>query len=279
MKQVLKSNRDGSEQILIGKVIWKEKPARKRDRRVEWKFSIEVMRLREIERVIRHRHNRGIPDPAGTDDYDSCVAYIYAVATTPRSQSVVDWCKTWAPWISDDELLDLVCTVGRRKYMLGAEATAKLLHVTMKERNALGLKTIGACDLSSEDRKAVAKELKRERDRSRQERKRREQGMLNRSSQEATTLAATKPWEAEGISRRTWFYRQKRPCTEVSRVEVHTNGDTPVQTIIASVPNPQMKIGQSRAAGLVAGLGDHPPAGFQGAGPHGSGEKMEGEAA
>lgn len=273
MKATQKTKRDGSAQVMFGNVIWREKPSRKRDRRMEWKFSIEIMRLREIELIIRHRHQRGIPDPAGTDDYDSCVAYIYAVATTPRSQSVVSWCQTWAPWISDEELLELVSSVGRRKYMLGADPVARLLHVTSSERDLLGLKTIGACDQSPEDRKQAAKDLKRERDRARQETKRRSAGMQNRQSQQAETLEKTKPWEVEGISRRAWFYRQKKRCTPVSRVEVISIGDCRVQS------THQEHKDQARVAGLMSGLGGDPPAGFQGAAPHGSSDKRRGKAA
>lgn len=70
MRATTKTNRDGSEQVLLGKLILKEKPARKRDRRVDWQFSLETLRLREIEAVIRHRHGNGIPDPNGSDDVD-----------------------------------------------------------------------------------------------------------------------------------------------------------------------------------------------------------------
>lgn len=267
MKAFQKSVKGGAERVMLGKAVLKERPSRKRDG-VNWKFSIEFMRLREIENLIRYRHQRGIPDPTGTDDFESCFAYIFAVATTPRSQSVVSWCQTWAPWYSDEALLELVSGVGRRKYMLGADAVAKLLHVTMKERDALGFKTIGACDLSADDRKAVAKDLKRERDRSRQERRRRSVGMIDRQSQQAETLENTKPWELEGISRRAWFYRQKKLCTEVSRVEDITNGDSRVQSSKAASFD-TVHMDQFRAAGLIVGLGDHPPAELQEAAPHG----------
>lgn len=277
MKTTYRKARDGSRQVLFGKVIMKEQPNRKRDPRFQWQFSLEMMRLREIEAVIRHRHIRGIPDPEGTDDKELCLAYIHAVATTPRSQSAVDWCKTWAPWISDEEILEIVRMSRGRKYMLGAESVAKMLHVTMKERDALRLKTIGACDVPEEERKAISKQIKRERDRVRQQDARQEKGTVPRQSYEAASAEHLKPWEAEGVSRRTWY---RHRGTGPSRVDIYRNGDTLVPTDedhlqkqqICTPADTQTNIHQARAAGLMVGLGDHPPAGLQGAAPHGNGD-------
>ena len=282
MKVSTKTRRDGSEQVLLGKVIMKEKPARKRASRQDWQFSREFLRVREIEDVIRYRHGSVIPDPTGTDDVDSCLAYLRAVAMTPRSQDVASWSSKWAPW-ADPVTVQSIAKLGNgRKWMLKADAVAKLLDVTMSLRTVLGLHTIGACDMATAERKDLAKANKRERDKARQERKRRELGMVDRKSQQAQTLASTKPWEAEGISRRTWFYRQKRDCTAMSPVGIKRKGDTPVQP--ASQPDlpptpPQILIGQSRAAGLIAGLGDHSPAGLQGAAPHGRSDTIDEDAA
>lgn len=282
MKATTKKKRDGSEQVMLGKVIMKEKPARKRARRQDWQYSRELQRIREIEKLIRHRHGAMIPDPAGTDDVEMCLAYPRAIALTPRSQDVESWCRKWAPWIDPVTLHTLAALGVNRRWMIKADAVAKMLMVTMADRSKLGLRTIGACDMTTAERKDLAKANKRERDKNRQECKRRNLGMVDRKSQQAHTLAATKPWEAEGISRRTWFYRQKRDCTATSRVEINRNGDTSVQP--ASQPDlppapPQVQIGQSRVAGLSGGLGHHAPAGLQGAAPHGNGDTRDEEAA
>src|SRR5690606_8887235 len=78
-------------------------------------------------------------------------------------------------------------------------------------------KTIGACDVSDAGRAVLAMNAKRERDRQRSEKKRRAQGATVRAEYEAKSLSATKPWEAEGISRRTWYRRNSG--TGASRVE------------------------------------------------------------
>jgi len=44
---------------------------------------------------------------------------------------------------------------------------------------------------------------------------RRRQGVVERSSYEAASLEQAKPWEAEGISRRSWYRRRKPAGTGV----------------------------------------------------------------
>ena len=254
----------------------KERPSRKRAKPHDMAYSIENHRMREIEKIIRHRHGRGIPDPAGTDDVDLCHAYLQAVASTPDSQSASSWALVWAPW-ADPVLLDLLdrSASGRSK-MPPADAVAKMLYVRMAERTLLGLKTIGACDISRHARELSAKERKRERDRNRQEQKRRASGRVDRSSYEATSLTSLKPWEQEGISRRTW---ERRRVASLSRIDISTNGDTLASKPDHTLRDAQNNMHQARVAGLMVGLGDHPPAELQEAEPHGNSDMLKDRAA
>lgn len=273
MKATTKKSRDGSERFMLGNVIMKEKPARKRARRSDWEHSIELQRLREIEKVIKSRHGAHIPDPEGTDDLDTCTAYVRAAALARSGQPLGNWCARWAPWIDPVSVELIENEAAWRRKMIGADAVAKLLFVSMEERTALGLKTIGAFDVPKEERQKLAKETKRERDKNRQADKRKAEGRNDRASYEAASISAAKPWEAEGVSRRTWY---RRLGTSPSRVEDKTIGDTPVPTASkAQMPPtpPRIHMGQVRVAELVVGLGDHPPAGLQGAAPHGIGDR------
>lgn len=54
-----------------------------------------------------------------------------------------------------------------------------------------------------------AKNDRREKARLRREKERRAAGCVPREAYEAQSLSRMKPWEAEGISRRTWYYRRK----------------------------------------------------------------------
>lgn len=282
MVTVHKVNPDGSEQIMFGKVIVAEKPVRKRAHRTGWKPSRELQRLREIEKVIKYRHGSTIPDPEDTDDREMCLDYIKAAALALSDQDMADWCKKWAPWVKGHELAAITSMASTRRRMMTADGAAGLIRLMWADRTRLDIRTIGACDVPKCERMKLAKERKRERDRNRQEARRRQDGRKDRKSHAASTIAALKPWEAEGVSRRTWFYRKaKAGCTEVSRIEVKGNGDTLVQSPggLPPTPPPVSKPSADGEAVRRAGLGDNPPAELQEAGPHGNGDTLSEEAA
>lgn len=86
-----------------------------------------------------------------------------------------------------------------KRYAYSGKRMAELLNVTPEEEKALSV--------------IVGAEVKAARDRSRKtttERARqRRAGAVERVEYEAGSLSNAKPWEAEGISRRTWYRRQK----------------------------------------------------------------------
>ncbi|MGB3898151.1 MAG: hypothetical protein WA973_06320 [Mesorhizobium sp.] len=224
--------------------------------------------MREIEMIISRRHGSILPE---TDDAD---LYIKAAAFTMSGQDITEWCRRWAPWAGADIVDPIIVTAQKRRRMMRADGVAGLLMVTMKERDEIGLRTIGACDMSKGDRIALVRERKRARDRKRMEQKRAGKSRKDRQSYEAQSAENLKPWEAEGISRRTWY---RRRGTSVSRVDIYTNGDIPVpnaEEYVPAVPSPSRRNADG-VAGRQAGLGDHPPAGHQGAGPHGKRDKVE----
>lgn len=96
--------------------------------------------------------------------------------------------------------------IGRPHYVSisGANA-AKILGITEAVRRDIDGRLLGACDATREQLKEAAKERARARDRARYRR----MGMRPQSQ----SLSRTKPWEAEGISRRTW---ERRRATSAS---------------------------------------------------------------
>lgn len=83
-----------------------------------------------------------------------------------------------------------------------ADRLARWLGLTYEVRERFGITTIGAVDVSKRERARRRKERKR----LAQERRRREQGAKPR----ANSLSRTRPWQVEGISRRTWERRRQR---------------------------------------------------------------------
>jgi hypothetical protein len=112
--------------------------------------------------------------------------------------------ETWAPWMSEDEALELRLEINgmpvwQRKPM--ARTLGERLQVTYAERARLGLRTIGPCDMTEGAMALIRKQKRRQRDKARRQRQPRAEYL-------AASLAQTKPWEQEGISRRTWERRR-----------------------------------------------------------------------
>lgn len=270
-KAVLKKNADGTGHLMLGKVIlrdlrWEKKPPHKKHSRKGWHYSVEVHRLREIEAIIRHRFKGPIPDPDGTDDRDTCLDFVRAAAFSLTGQDIASWCRVFAPWATETDLVPIIAEASKRRRMMRADGVAGLLHVTMAERLALKLKTIGAADMTTGQRKKFMKARKKDADRKRQQEKRRDAGMKDRKSHADTDLKTTRPWEAEGISRATWFRRQRE--TRQSRIEYKGKSDTRVSQAQSPSSQPLQSRSSARAA-RGSGLGDNPPAGHHGAAPHG----------
>jgi len=77
------------------------------------------------------------------------------------------------------------------------------------ERCTLDIRTIGAFDVPKAKRAKLQKEKRRQRDRNRKDEQRRAAGALARADYLANSFSQARPWEAFGISRRTWERRGK----------------------------------------------------------------------
>lgn len=87
-----------------------------------------------------------------------------------------------------------------------ADVLAKFLHLSDKMRAELQIRTIGSVDVSKQQRARRRREQKR----AQKQINRRRQGVKSRAEYlAANSVSRSQPWKAEGISRRTWYYRRK----------------------------------------------------------------------
>jgi hypothetical protein len=178
-------------------------------------YNRTAHRLRELEKIISYRYNAILPI---TEDAD---VFLFTAAKLlrrnledrcglPSSDDVLDrlavWAERWAHFTPVEHLRKMVALAMRRPILEKADALGALLSLTYADRQYLNITTIGACDVSKAERQSLSKQKKRDRDRIRAAEKRRLAGVRPR----ATSLSATRPWEADAISRRTWERRQKR---------------------------------------------------------------------
>jgi len=160
-------------------------------------FCQAAKRRREI---VRHALHVGA---AETEDFDRWL--ISWAQHNPRSKDPVGALMFAAERmgrpISEahaETILDEAKT-GRRYHK--ADSVGRWLGVTYAVRERLGFTTIGCIDVSKRGRRL----LRKQRDRLYQQRKRREKGARPQSE----SLSATQPWEELGMSRRTWYRRNK----------------------------------------------------------------------
>lgn len=167
------------------------------------------LRMRDLTMLFRSRYGGAtlLPDDdAGREDLFVAVNHLACLAH-PRKH-ISSWIETWAPWLTIAEQRDLVGPALASPQRWKADALAWRLRLTKEQRNMLGITTIGAID----EGKAARTKRRRQRERERRMANRRAKGAIPRAEYEQKALSRAKPWEAEGISRASW-YRRKRETT------------------------------------------------------------------
>lgn len=166
-------------------------------------MQLVALRMRDLATLFRSRWGMTLPDDdAGRDDLKIALNHLACLAH-PRGP-IANWIDIWAPWLTAGERKEIVPPILANPTRWKADALAWRLGLTRKERTMLGITTIGAIDES----KAQRTRRRRAADRLRKENARRAQGSKPREEYRRNGISASKPWQAEGISRRTWYRRR-----------------------------------------------------------------------
>ena len=163
--------------------------------------TMAAIRASEMARLYRKRYpNLQLPcDDEGEILARLMLQHLNRLRDAPRRMG--RWLDRWCPWLDDashEHMLSDALTVQLR---YRADKLAWKLRVTAAEREELKLRTIGAIDQTKAERAAIAKAKHRERDIAR----RRAKGVKPRAEYLATIKQQPKPWEAAGMSRRSWY--------------------------------------------------------------------------
>jgi hypothetical protein len=147
---------------------WQAQEWRKRnDAKPDHARLLTLIRLRELERLFKRRYGRLLPDDdAGRDDLKIAAHHIALLRGEVR-QHVICWARAWAPWMPQHEAEGLADEVEAEPHKFTADALAWRLRLSMAERTALKITTIGAFDVTKAEREAIQREKRRERDRAR----------------------------------------------------------------------------------------------------------------
>lgn len=166
-------------------------------------MQIVALRIADLSTLFRSRYGITLPDDdAGRDDIRLAVDHLAALAHPARA--ITRWLETWAPWMTLAEHREVIADGIADQRHWKADALAWRLRLTREERMQLGITTIGAIDHGKAARTKRRKDL----DRERKAAKRRAAGAKPRAAYEGGSLEQSKPWLAEGISRRTWYRRR-----------------------------------------------------------------------
>jgi hypothetical protein len=171
--------------------------------------TILALRLAELNRLLTDRHRGELlsDDDSGRDDVLVVAHHLAHLAADP-ARKITSWIALRAPWMRPDEIAAVISTVLAKPRRWRADTLAKRLNVTQAERSRLRIKTIGACDATKLERAGMCRQRKLERQRERDRSRRRAAGRTPRAVYLVLALTNTRPWTADGISRRTWERRR-----------------------------------------------------------------------
>lgn len=131
-----------------------------------------------------------------------------------RNRSVRNWCRRWDPLLTDAELDQLVARTVTSNKRWSHDQCAAVLEITVRDRQAHGFRFFGANDDPNYE---IRHAMKRDKAAARARKYRAANGAKPRTVYEANSLSRTRPWEQEGISRRTWERRRKKADASASR--------------------------------------------------------------
>jgi len=163
--------------------------------------SMAALRVAELRRLFRDRYGRTLPDDdAGRDDVVVMAHHLARRHAEPRR--IRNWIELNAPWMAADEAGEIVRRVVANPIRWRADKLAARLQLTEADRRRLRIRTIGAIDMTKQERQQARRLRQRQRDRAR----RRAQGKTTRAEYlAAKSVNRTKPWIALKISRATWY--------------------------------------------------------------------------
>ena len=161
------------------------------------------LRLSEIERIYESRFGKILPDDPDGRTALQVVAESIALTAGAVLSKITGFIRARAPWAMLEAEAIVTSAVFAVRW-LSADEMAWRIGLSQIEHDSLGIRTIGIVGLNKRQRRARQKEKKRKRDTAR----RRANGAQSRADYENNSVSRAKPWEALGISRRTWYRRQ-----------------------------------------------------------------------
>jgi hypothetical protein len=181
-------------------------------------------RINELERYLDHRYGHFVPDDdAGRGDLMILANHVGQNRRDPRAK-ILGCIRRWAPWMEATEAEALADKVLKKPRKYKAKTLGGLLRLTNEEQITLYIETIRPFDKTDAD----MEENKKRRDRDSKAANR----AANRSGRPRgrPKSEGAKPWEPLGISKATYYRRQKV-------AKSGTNGETKNASAVLEYPS------------------------------------------
>lgn len=175
--------------------------------RASRKVPLATIRCNELDRYFDDRYGPILPDDdAGREDAILMLHHIAFRQGVDRQLEMNQWLDRRAPAIVGEERKAIIARVFRKPILFKPDTLAAKLGLRYARRQRLKIRTIGATDVTAEERK----EIRTEKARSRKAAARRAAGCMTREEYEKGSLNKIALWTALGVSRATFYRRQKR---------------------------------------------------------------------
>ena len=171
------------------------------------KFELHrFLRQRDQQKLILYRCGLTVPEDDAGHEYLIELLKTISLAHDPE-RKMHNAIELLAPWLSETSrgyMIKHVMSMSIRQRWPSAKELGESLLLTNVERDANKLWSIDPYDMTAE----ALVEHRKKRDRERKRRKR--QARQDYLEQFATSAIKTKPWEALGISRATYYRRKEK---------------------------------------------------------------------
>jgi hypothetical protein len=119
---------------------------------------IFAVRLRDLENFFAYRWGPTLADDeAGRGDLYVAASHIHRMGS-PKVH-IPAWARLWAPWLGEDECNTLIAKVAATGQQWTADELGKEMNLDDATRTSLGIKTIGAVDVTKAKRQRRARSV------------------------------------------------------------------------------------------------------------------------
>jgi hypothetical protein len=218
--------------------------------------KLRCLKCGSIIRLCRGHFPKGVfPDDALGRAHLFQLVCVASLAPACADQKVEHLIGLWAPWMPDWEVQDLKEHLGRltiTERWHSPRDIGRILYCTNAEREAWALWQILPCDMTDEELAAFRIDKRRKQ----LEKRRRDKGIRTKADYLAELASRPKPWEAEGIHRRTWERRRRKAARSGSSPP---QGVTPIIVLKKATQTAALVQTESQKKGLQGSGGAERP--------------------